>query len=76
MDIPKTDVGDRIAGGQDPARKERQGLPEATPRGNRMNPLTWPSSNGGKPAKLMEKQLTLRIGGARNRLSIPGARLS
>jgi hypothetical protein len=40
MDIPKTDVGGQIAGGKDPARKERQGLPEATSRGNRMNPLT------------------------------------
>jgi hypothetical protein len=41
MDIPKTDVGGRIAEGQDLPCKERQGLPEATPRGNRMRPLTW-----------------------------------
>ena len=30
-----------MAGGQDLPCKERQGLPEATPRGNRMHPLTW-----------------------------------
>jgi serine/tyrosine/threonine adenylyltransferase len=42
---------DRTAGGQDLPRKERQGLPEATPRGNRMRPKPRPFEKDGKPAK-------------------------
>src|SRR5258705_2570332 len=47
MDIPKPDVGGSKSGRPRPALqqdlpcKERQGLPEAIPRGNRMRPLTW-----------------------------------
>ncbi len=48
-----------MAGGQDLPCEERQGLPEATPRGNRMRPLTWAFKNDRKPAKMMEKQRIL-----------------
>ena len=48
---------DQPAGGQDLPRKERQGLPEATPRGNRMRPLK-PGFHGmtATPQKVTEKQ--------------------
>jgi hypothetical protein len=50
---------DRI-GRPGPARKERQGLPEAFRRGNRMRAGPGLSENDGKPGKMTEKQWTHR----------------
>src|SRR6185312_2230348 len=67
---------DRAAGGQGLPRKERQGLPEATPRGNSMHPLAWAfrerpqaRKNNGKTTEPMDRP-------RRNRLSISTACLS
>jgi len=57
MDNPKQMSEDRI-GRPKPARKERQGLPEAFGRGNRMRARPGLSENDGKPGKMTEKQRT------------------
>jgi hypothetical protein len=50
---------DRI-GRLGPAHKERQGLPEAFRRGNRMRACPGHPENDGKPGKMTEKQWTDR----------------
>jgi hypothetical protein len=64
------------SGGQGLPRKERQGLPEAVRRGNRMRPQARPPENDGKSGKATGKQRTLQGGAPATRLSIPSTCLS
>jgi hypothetical protein len=48
------------SGGQGLPRKERQGLPEANRRGNRMQPKTKSSANAKKGEKWRKNSSSLR----------------